>query len=131
MKKDIEIPIAKNIQLVATQEWDKEFLQKNWYVYIINNRVDTIESVLVMSRGESKDKKTTTIRRNLGNLPPSTSKKIEFIQEEVLSFTNEYVVTFFAEGKLFDRTFIFEPQSINESNTVFVEVIGQECVVAP
>ena len=57
MKKDIIIPIVKNIQVVATHEWDKDFLAKTWMVYLINNREDIIESVLVMSRGTNKNKK--------------------------------------------------------------------------
>ena len=102
MKKDIIIPIVKNIQVVATQEWDEDFLAKTWIVYLINNREDIIESVLVMSRGTSKNKKTSTLRHGLGNLLPHTGAKVELVCEEVLGFTNEYLVTFFAEGKLFD-----------------------------
>lgn len=130
MKKDIEIPFAENIQIIATKEWDKDFLAQTWNVYVINYREDRIESVLVLSRGESKNKKTSTLRHSLGDLPPHTGKKVEFIAEEVFSFTNEYIVTFFAEGKLFDRTFIFEPHSILEENTTFIDLMGQDCVLA-
>ena len=130
MKIDIIIPIVKNIQVVATQEWDEEFLAKTWIVYLINNREDIIESVLVMSRGTSKNKKTSTLRHGLGNLLPHTGAKVELVCEEVLGFTNEYLVTFFAEGKLFDRTFTFKPYSIKENNTVFIDLMGQDCVLA-
>ena len=130
MKKDIKIPKVKNIQVVATKEWDKDFLAKTWNVYLINNREDIIESVLVLSRGKSKDKKTSTLRHGLGNLLPHTGTKVEFIAEEVFSFTNEYIVTFFAEGKLFDRTFIFEPHCISEENGEFIDLMGQDCVLA-
>ena len=130
MKIDIIIPIVKNIQVVATHEWDKDFLAKTWIVYLINNREDIIESVLVMSRGTSKNKKTSTLRHGLGNLLPHTGAKVELVCEEVLGFTNEYLVTFFAEGKLFDRTFTFKPYSIKENNTVFIDLMGQDCVLA-
>ena len=130
MKKDIVIPIVENIQVVATHEWDKDFLAKTWYVYLINNREDIIESVLVMSRGNNKNKKTSTLRHGLGDLLPHTGAKVELISEEVLDFTNEYIVTFFAEGKLFDRTFTFKPYSVKESNTVFIDLMGQDCVLA-
>lgn len=130
MKKDIEIPFAENIQIVATKEWDKDFLSQTWNVYLINNREDLIETVLVMSRGNNNDKKTTTLRHSLGDLPPHTGKKVEFISEDVFGFTNEYMVTFFAEGKLLDRKFTFEPQSISEKNTVFIDLMGQDCVLA-
>lgn len=130
MKKDLIIPIVKNIQVVATHEWDKDFLAKTWIVYLINNREDIIESVLVMSRGTSKNKKTSTLRHGLGNLLPHTGAKVELVCEEVLGFTNEYLVTFFAEGKLFDRTFTFKPYSIKENNTIFIDLMGQDCVLA-
>ena len=130
MKKDLIIPIVKNIQVVATHEWDKDFLAKTWIVYLINNREDIIESVLVMSRGTSKNKKTSTLRHGLGNLLPHTGARVELVCEEVLGFTNEYLVTFFAEGKLFDRTFTFKPYSIKENNTVFIDLMGQDCVLA-
>ena len=130
MKKDLIIPIVKNIQVVATHEWDKDFLSFFWIVYLINNREDIIESVLVMSRGTSKNKKTSTLRHGLGNLLPHTGAKVELVCEEVLGFTNEYLVTFFAEGKLFDRTFTFKPYSIKENNTIFIDLMGQDCVLA-
>ena len=130
MKKDLIIPIVKNIQVVATHEWDKDFLAKSWIVYLINNREDIIESVLVMSRGTSKSKKTSTLRHGLGNLLPHTGAKVELVSEEVLGFTNEYIVTFFAEGKLFYRTFTFKPYSIKENNTFFIDLMGQDCVLA-
>lgn len=130
MKKDIEIPIAENIQIVATKEWDKDFLAQTWNIYFINNREEIIEAVLVMSRGNSKDKKTTTLRHGLGDLPGHTGAKVEFIPEEVFGFTNEYLVTFFAQGKLFERNFEFPPFSISEKNTVFIDLMGQDCVIA-
>ena len=130
MKKDIKIPKVENIQVVATKEWDKDFLTKSWNVYVINNREDRIESVLVLSRGKSKDKKTSTLRHGLGDLPPHTGKKVEFIAEEVFGLTNEYIVTFFATGKLFDRTFTFKPHFISEENGEFIDLMGQDCVIA-
>jgi hypothetical protein len=130
MKKDIEIPIAKNIDIVAVKEWDKEFLSQNWYVYLVNNRKDTIEAVLVLSRGNSDDKKTTVLRHSLGNVNSKASVKVELIAEEVFGFTNEYMVTFFAEGKLFERSFVFEANTISEENRKPVEVMDMEGVPA-
>jgi hypothetical protein len=124
MKKDIKIPLVEKIQVLAVFEWDKDFLSKTW------NREDIIESVLVMSRGSYKNKKTSTLRHGLGDLPPHVGAKVEMITEEVLGFTNEYIVTFFAEGQLFDKSFIFKPYSIKENNTIFVDLMGQDCVLA-
>ena len=130
MKKDIKIPVVEKVQVLATYEWDKDFLAKTWNVYLVNNREDIIESVLVMSRGSYKNKKTSILRHGLGDLPPHMGAKVEMIADEVLGFTNEYIVTFFDEGKLFDKTFTFKPYSIKENNTVFINLMGQNCVIA-
>lgn len=130
MKKDIKIPVVEKVQVLATYEWDKDFLAKTWNVYVVNNREDIIESVLVMSRGSNKNKKTSILRHGLGDLPPHMGAKVEMIADEVLGFTNEYIVIFFAEGKLFDKTFTFKPYSIKENNTVFINLMGQNCVIA-
>jgi len=130
MRKDIEIPKAENVHIVAVKEWDKDFTEQQWYIYLVNNREDVIETVLVMSRGKSEDRKTSTLRHGLGNMKPKTSAKVEFIPTEVLGFTNEYLVTFFAENKLFERKFTFEPNSISEENVTAIPVLGSEGILA-
>ncbi len=130
MNENIEIPVAKKLQVVAVKEWDKNFLSQTWNVYVINNRDDVIETVLVVSRGFSDTQKTSVLRRNIGNLPAHSGHKIEPITEAVLGFTNEYLVTFFAGGKLYERTFSFKPHRIADKNTLFVDLMGQHCVIA-
>lgn len=70
------------------------------------------------------------LRHGLGNLLPKTTAKIEFIPTEVLGFTNEYLLTFFAENKLFERKFIFEPNSISEENVTAVPVLESDGIMA-
>lgn len=130
MRKDIEIPTAKNVHIVAVKEWDKNFTDQQWNVYLVNDRDDVISTVLVLSRGKSDDRKTSTLRHGLGNMQPKTAAKVEFIPTEVLGFTNEYLLTFFAEDKLFERKFIFGPNSISEKNIVKLPVLESEGILA-
>lgn len=130
MRKDIVIPQAENIHIVAVKKWDEEFSEKLWNIYFVNNREKEVDTVLVMSRGNSEDKTTTTLRRDLGNIASKASVRIEFIQNEVLGFTNEYLVTFFAENKLFERKFIFEPNSISDENMIEIPVMENEGILA-
>lgn len=127
---DIEIPKAKEVHVVAVREWDKDFTGQQWNIYLINNRPDTISTVLVMSRGKSDDQKTSTLRHFLGDIKPQSAEKIEFITEEVLGFTNEYLLTFFAEDKLFERSFSFAPNTINEKEVVKLPVMEVEGILA-
>ncbi len=130
MRKDIEIPKAKNVYVVAVREWDEDFKSQQWNVYLVNDGDDVISTVLIMSRGKSDDRKTSTLRHGLGDIQPKSFKKVEFIVTEVLGFTNEYLVTFFAENRLFERKYVFDSNSISEENLVEIPIIDKEGILA-
>jgi hypothetical protein len=130
MRKDIEIPEVKDIHIAAVKEWDEAFLNQSWNVYLINNSNLTMEVTIVVSRGSKGDKKTATLRHGLGIIAPKTFRKVEFIAEEVLPFKNEFLLTFFANGKLYDRTFVFEPYSIKDENLKAIPLLESEGVLA-
>jgi len=130
MRKDIEIPQVENVHIVVVKEWDEELSGQYWNVYVVNDREEEISMVLVISRGNNDDRKTSTLRQNLGDIQPHNSAKVEFIADEVLEFTNEYLITFFAGNTLFERKFIFEANSISEENVTKIPVIDSEGVLA-
>ncbi len=129
MKKDIEIPIAKNVYVAIVHEWSDDFLEKNWNSYIINDRDTGIDLVIVVSKGYVKDWKTSTIRHGLGDIPAKAYRKIEIIQDDLIGFNNEFFVTFFADDRLYEKRYLFKKNSINESNLVTLPVIGLDGVM--
>ena len=129
MKKDIEIPIAKNVHVAIVHEWNDEFLEKNWNAYIINDRDSKIEAVIAVSNGYEGDRKTSTMRHGLGDIPAKSFRKIEILQEDILAFNNEFFVTFFADDKLYEKRFLFEKYSISESNLGPIPVMELEGVL--
>ncbi|SDX38063.1 hypothetical protein [Aequorivita viscosa] len=130
MRKDIDIPQVENVHIVAVKEWNEELTDQFWNVYVVNNRKEEISMVLVISRGSDADRKTSTIRQNLGDIQSQNSVKVEFIANEVLEFTNEYLVTFFAENTLFERKFIFESNSISDEKVVPIPVLANDGILA-
>lgn len=129
MKKDIEIPIAKNVHVAIIHEWNDEFLEKNWNAYLINDRDSKIEAVIAVSNGYEGDRKTSTMRHGLGDIPAKSFRKIEILREDILAFNNEFFVTFFADDKLYEKRFLFEKYSISESNLGPVPVMELEGVM--
>ncbi|MFO7720051.1 MAG: hypothetical protein R6W85_06390 [Gillisia sp.] len=123
MKKDIKIPESKGIYLGIAREKNVEFQTMEWNAYIINDRDITIEMILVVSKGFDKEIKTSTMRHSVKELPEKSFAKIEFLQEEVLALTNEFAVTYFADGKMYDRTFVFSENSIKESEMVELPIL--------
>ena len=130
MKKDIEIPIAKEVFVAIVHEWNEEFLSKDWNAYIINNRNTPIDMVLIVSKGHDKDKKTSTMRHGIGLVGAKSYEKIEMVQEDVLALDNEFFVTFFADDKLYERRYNFDKNTVNEQNLINIPIIDKEGVLA-
>ncbi|MCX2836926.1 hypothetical protein OQ279_02075 [Salinimicrobium sp. MT39] len=114
MKKDIDIPQVKNVFIAAVREKHEEYGSLDWNIYLINDRAEAIEGVLIVSKGYDGKKETSTMRHSITNLPPQSFAKVEFLQDDVLQLNNEFSVSFFAEGKMFHKKFVFQKNSINE-----------------
>ena len=96
MKKDIEIPEVKDVHVAAVKVFNEEFESYEWNVYLINNLNEPIEMVLIVSKGFDEKRETSLMRHKIEVLPSKNFAKIEYLQDEVLTFNNEFKVTYFA-----------------------------------
>lgn len=123
MKKDIKIPKSKGIYIGIAREKNQEFQSMEWNAYLINDRDITIEMILIVSKGFNNEIKTSKMRHTVKELPGKSFAKIEFMQEEILKLTNEFAVTYFADGKMYERTFVFSENSIKELEMVVLPIL--------
>ena len=114
MKKDIEIPKVEDVYMAVVQEYNEVYNTNDWNAYIINDKDVDLEMILIVSRGYSQQKETSLMRHKLDRLPKKSYAKIELLQEEVLSLNNEFKVTFFEGNSMFDKTYLFRKNTINE-----------------
>ncbi|UUV22503.1 hypothetical protein [Paenimyroides aestuarii] len=118
MKKDIDFPKSENVFLAAIPEWNEDFQEKSWYVYLVNNTNKTLEMVLAVSRAygtiNNELRKTGTFRHAFKEVAPHTLVKIELLENNVLQLNNEFAVTYFLDDKMFDKTFVFKTNTIND-----------------
>lgn len=129
MKKDIEIPIVEGVYIAVVHEWNEEFLSKDWNSYIINDKNEDLEMVLVVTKGYDEDRKTSLLRHGIGTLAAKSSAKIEMLQEELLAMNNEFAVTFFLGDKLYDKKYTFRKNTINENAFQDLPVMDQRGVL--
>jgi len=54
---------------------------------------------------------------------------IEPIDPSVFHLTNEYWVSYFIDGRIFDKKFIFVPDTITEKNLTFITEIDTKGVL--
>lgn len=129
MKKDIDIPRVEGIYVAAVREKNEEFQSMDWNAYLINDKETPIDTVLIVTRGYDDKDVTSTMRHSIKELPPQSFAKVEFLQDEVLKLNNEFSVSYFSEGKMFHKKFVFRKNSINEKALQELPVIPKKGVL--
>jgi hypothetical protein len=116
LKSDIIIPKVENVFLAAVQERSDDFMEKVWYVYLVNDSDFDLDSVMVVSNAfgtiDGEMKKTSFLRHAFVKVPSVSVVKVELLEANVLRLNNEFMVTYFIGSSLFDKKFIFKSQSI-------------------
>ncbi|QHI37690.1 hypothetical protein IMCC3317_30710 [Kordia antarctica] len=115
MKKDIEILEIKDVYVAIVRQWNTEYEFHDWNAFIINDKDVDLEMVLIVSKGSDETRKTPIMRHKLEKLPAKSCAKIEFMPENLLELSNEFLVTFFENNRMFDKKFVFEKNTINEN----------------
>lgn len=132
MKADIERPEVTEIGVAILKEKNEEG-ELVWNSYLINMKDHLIEGVLVSSKGygniEGEKRETSMLRHFLDELPGKSYRKIEPIIEEVFGLFNEYWVSFYDGGKMYDKKYIFVPEAITEENFTEIPLIRKKGVL--
>lgn len=132
MLKDIKQPEVKDVAVAAIQETgvDGELV---WNVYLLNMGKEKIYGILITSRGYgyiNNDKHESSVLRHfIEEIPPGGFEKIEPIMEDLFVLSNEYWVSFYKQAVMYDKKFIFPPDSIRYENFVNIPVLGNKGVL--
>jgi hypothetical protein len=131
MIKDIQIPEVKNVTLAVVREGIKGL--EEWKVYLINNNEFPIENTLVASKGygekEGEKQRTSTLRHFLETVPANGSTLIEPIDPALFHLNNEYWVSYYIGSQIYDKRFLFVPDTICEKNVIFIKELEMEGVL--
>jgi hypothetical protein len=132
MKKDLPENIVENIAIAIVME-SATPEAKLWKVYLINLKNDALETVLVSSKGygekNGENIKTSILRHSIVNVPAKSFAEIELIDEQVFGLTNEYWLSYYIGSQIFDKKFIFVPESIVDSNMTRVPLLNKPGVM--
>jgi hypothetical protein len=134
MRADILSPLVENVKMVVVPEKNEEGATQH-YVYLLNLREDIMEGIIITSKGygvnEATGEKISTsmLRHSLEVLLPDEAAMIEPIMEDVFKLTNEFLISFWVEDTMYDKKFIFLPETINEKNYVTIPKMGGKGIV--
>lgn len=132
MIKDLPPNIVQDIAIAVALEGEN-IESKTWYVYLINLKNEPIENVLITSRGYGEKNgeqiKTSTLRHMFPLVENSGYALIEPIDESTFGLNNEYWLSYYIGKEIFDKKFIFLPESIVESNFIKLPIVNKPGVM--
>ena len=135
MKKDIEFLPVEGIQVAIVRNIN-ELNQPEWHVVLLNRNEVVINNIFVTSKGYSNtesgtdsDQRTSTLRHFFAEIQPNDHVVVEPIMPDVFHLNNEYWVSYFIGSQIYDKKFIFVPDSIVEDNIIEIAPLGLEGVL--
>jgi len=131
MKKDIDIPRVEGVGIAIVKEiFEGEISFK---AHIVNFNSHQITNVLISTKGygriDDKEIKTSRFSHFIGDLENESSKPIEVVSEEVFGLNNEFFVTYYIGRTIYDKKYIFVPESICDINFIEISILNTKGVL--
>ncbi len=132
MLKDIIEPAFDGVGVAVIHEEGEEN-EMVWNVYLINFNNALIDGVLISSKGygsiNNEEVKTSVLRHMLHEIDALDYGKIEPLHEDLFILNNEYWVSFYLDGKIYDRKFVFVENNIDKSRLAHINVIDKKVIL--
>ena len=135
MKKDIIFHPVQGIQVAIVRSINESGADE-WNVIVINRNQEPITNVFVTSKGygnsesgTNSDQRTSTLRHFFPEIKAGEHVVVEPIMPDVFHLNNEFWVSYFIGNQIYDKKFIFVPDSIIEDNLIQISPLGLEGVL--
>jgi len=131
LRKDIVFPEMTGVMVAVA----RKIVEGNhhWHAYIINNNQYDLNNLLIVSKGysqiEEPRKNTSILRHSIEVLTAESYAVIEALDPAVFGLFNEFWVSFYHDNKVFDKKFLFAPDSIKETDLINIEALDLEGVL--
>lgn len=134
MREELLGPKVEKVGIAITEVENDEG-EKGLYAYLINLRDDIMEGIIVTSTGYGINEatgekiKTSTLRHCMEILLPNEAAKLEPIMDDVLALSNEFWVSFWVNDVMYDKKFIFLPETVNKDKMKIIPILGTKGVI--
>ncbi len=132
MLKDIIEPAFDGVGVAVIHEEGEEN-EMVWNVYLINFNNALIDGVLISSKGygtiNNEEVKTSVLRHMLNEIDALDYGKIEPLHEDLFTLNNEYWVSFYLDGKIYDRKFVFVENTIDKNRLAHINIIDKKGIL--
>ena len=132
MKADLPENIVEDVAITVALVGETAEIG-SWTVYIVNFKDEPITNVLITSRGygeiNGRPVKTSLLRHSIGDLAANSFKAVEAIDPAVFGLTNEYWLSYYIGKEIYDKKFIFLPESIVDNNLIRIPILNKPGVM--
>ncbi|PVY39924.1 hypothetical protein [Pontibacter virosus] len=132
MKKDIDFTPVQGVA-VAIAFTGESPEERTWNVYLINNNSVALDSVFVTSKGygiiKDEEVKTSVLRHMFERVEAKSFVQVEVIDPSVFKLNNEYWVSYYIDGKIYDKRFVFVPDSITDEHLIDISMLQMQGVL--
>lgn len=136
MKEDIKFSPVEGVSvaIVPDEAAAVEDGKAGWLVYLLNHNAHALHNVIISANGYGTQDngeviKTSVLRHVFTEVAPHTSVVVEPIDPDLFHLNNQYWVSYYLDDQIFDKKFIFVPDSIVPANLIHITLLGREGVL--
>jgi hypothetical protein len=130
VKKDIHFPKVEDVAIAIVPDKSDD---GQWHVYIVNLKNKPLETVLLVSKGygeiDGEEVKTSTLRHFFYQIENQNFAKVELLQEKLTGLSNEFWLSFWCDGMLHDKKYVFVGESITSVNLTTIPLLDVKGVM--
>ncbi|GAB3724664.1 hypothetical protein GCM10027594_05900 [Hymenobacter agri] len=133
MKQDISFDPIEGVSVAVVLAADEAVNaegQPIWQVYLLNENDYSLENVIINANGygqqpDGEKVRTSTLRYLFQEIPPHTAVPVEPIDPSLFYLNNQYWVSYYRGAQVFDKKFIFVPDSIVPDNFSHIPLLDR------
>jgi len=132
LKQDISFdPVAGvSVAVIPDDQAPLPDGQSIWQVYLINHNSFPLQNVIVNANGyglaeDGEKVRTSTLRYLFEEVPAHTAVPVEPIESTLFHLNNQYWVSYYRGTQIFDKKFIFVPDSIVPDNFTRIALLDR------
>ncbi len=133
MKQDISFDPVEGVSVAIVPATDHALMPDGrpiWQVYLLNHNSFPLQNVIVNANGygqqaDGEKVRTSTMRYLFEEVPPRSAVPVEPIEAALFHLNNQYWVSYYHGPQIFDKKFIFVPDSIVPANFTHIALLDQ------
>ncbi|QIX61946.1 hypothetical protein FY528_04420 [Hymenobacter lutimineralis] len=136
MKEDIQFDPVEGVAVAVVPDESilTESGEAGWQVYLLNYNDYALHNVIVNSNGygvlpNGEAVRTSTLRHVMLEVPAQSAVPIEPLDPALFALNNQYWVSYYRGTQIFDKKYIFVPDSLVPENLVHIALLNQQGIL--